>query len=291
MDISEQRLYQLIENNIQFGETLYEIQQKLEEYQNEKQEDSGEGICYNTYQCIQDQKRMRDNNTKHLYDCVMEMKEHKKVKSFLKSESCFYCGLRYVILRNHYANPKSACSAKYRQDNPDTPQRPYTEDEETEPSQDSLKSVCANLENLHIESTQSSLEPSQEFDIERNNISAHLAQLNQEQIHIVTPESSQEEDSDATQDICENLIDCSTQQSSQDEPVITTEPVVCSHFFDCGCNKEICEECLEKEENESGSNDGLDCGDECKNYYKYRNDNCNCDGPDCGYCFFIRRRR
>ena len=78
MDISEQRLYQLIENNIQFGETLYEIQQKLEEYQNEKQEDSKEGICYDTYQFIKEQKRMRDTYTKHLYDCVIEMNENKK---------------------------------------------------------------------------------------------------------------------------------------------------------------------------------------------------------------------
>ena len=185
---------------------------------------------------IQEQESRRNTYTNLLYDCVQEMEEHKKYKSYLKSGVCFYCGLGYVILRNHYANPKSACSAKYREDHPDTPHRPYVpqeDDEDTEPSQDSLKSVCANLENLQIQSSQSSLEPSQEFDIERNQISAHLA----------NPLQEQEEDSDATQDICENLIDCSTQECSQEEPV---EPVVCSHTFDCGCRKPVCEERLKQ---------------------------------------------
>ena len=33
MDLSEQRLYQLIQNVIQFGQTLHEIEGKVNEYQ------------------------------------------------------------------------------------------------------------------------------------------------------------------------------------------------------------------------------------------------------------------
>ena len=119
MDISEQRLYQLIQNAIQFGETLYDIKVRIEEYkqsiidQHFNQTLLDQDISLMRIQ-IQEQESRRNTYTNLLYECVQEMKEHKKYKSYLKSGVCFYCGLGYVILRNHYANPKSACSAKYR---------------------------------------------------------------------------------------------------------------------------------------------------------------------------------
>ncbi len=49
----------------------------------------------------------------------------------------------------------------------------------------------------------------------------------------------------------------------------------CGHRWECGCDKPICEEC----------EGPLWCNVEgCKNYYTFRNDNCNCNGPDCYYC-------
>lgn len=55
----------------------------------------------------------------------------------------------------------------------------------------------------------------------------------------------------------------------------------CDHKYECGCDRIYCEDCAIKNET-----DDLDfCDDEsCKHYYSYRNDNCNCDGYDCGYC-------
>ena len=53
--------------------------------------------------------------------------------------------------------------------------------------------------------------------------------------------------------------------------------MTCNHFWECGCDKTVCEKCVDL--------DGEMCMvDECKNYYKYRNDNCNCNGQDCPYC-------
>ena len=52
----------------------------------------------------------------------------------------------------------------------------------------------------------------------------------------------------------------------------------CGHIWDCGCGKVYCANCVDEENAETL------CDDEnCKQYYAYRNDNCNCD--DCGYCF------
>lgn len=55
----------------------------------------------------------------------------------------------------------------------------------------------------------------------------------------------------------------------------------CEHKYECGCDRAYCEDCATKNEN-----DDLDqCDDEsCKHYYSYRNDNCNCDGDECGFC-------
>lgn len=63
---------------------------------------------------------------------------------------------------------------------------------------------------------------------------------------------------------------------------------MCEHKYDCGCEKEICEDCREiiAEDNipEEEWRD-LNCeGEGCKLYYTHRNDNCNCDSRDCGYC-------
>ena len=50
----------------------------------------------------------------------------------------------------------------------------------------------------------------------------------------------------------------------------------CSHKYECGCNKNLCEEC---------DSDWEMCENEdCRNYYNFRNDNCNCMSRDCPYC-------
>ena len=111
-----------------------------------------------------------------------------KIPKYSKIWGLYLLWICVCILRNHYANQKVECSAKYREDHPDTPHRPYQE--ESEASEDSLKSITANLANLDIQPSQE-CEPSLERDIELNKISAHLATLRQEQVHIVTPQSSQ----------------------------------------------------------------------------------------------------
>ena len=58
----------------------------------------------------------------------------------------------------------------------------------------------------------------------------------------------------------------------------------CEHKFDCGCEKSRCEEC-EEYFIENDNNRGVECQDEdCCEYYRHRNDNCDCHGFDCGYC-------
>ena len=53
----------------------------------------------------------------------------------------------------------------------------------------------------------------------------------------------------------------------------------CGHKWECGCDKEVCEWCLENED------DTHDCEDEnCKSYYEFRNDNCDCFTRECPYC-------
>lgn len=51
----------------------------------------------------------------------------------------------------------------------------------------------------------------------------------------------------------------------------------CSHKWECGCEKSVCEGCQEEPDDFCGC-------DECKNYYTHRNDNCRCGGRDCPYC-------
>jgi hypothetical protein len=62
----------------------------------------------------------------------------------------------------------------------------------------------------------------------------------------------------------------------------------CEHKYECGCDKTYCGDCLIAIENENDGDETLYsdmCDAECcKQYYKYRNDNCNCDGLDCGFC-------
>jgi hypothetical protein len=56
--------------------------------------------------------------------------------------------------------------------------------------------------------------------------------------------------------------------------------IVCDHKWECGCNKEICEECVER-----GKETWELCGNEdCCMYYEHRNDKCGCNGRDCGFC-------
>tara|TARA_Y100000310_G_scaffold334853_1_gene415535 strand:- start:24 stop:812 length:789 start_codon:yes stop_codon:yes gene_type:complete len=55
--------------------------------------------------------------------------------------------------------------------------------------------------------------------------------------------------------------------------------IKCDHLFECGCDKKTCME-IHGEPCE----DSLCDDEECKEYYDYRNDNCNCGG--CGYCEF-----
>lgn len=60
--------------------------------------------------------------------------------------------------------------------------------------------------------------------------------------------------------------------------------IVCDHKWHCGCYKEICEECVE-----NGDKRFDLCNDEdCCMYYEHRNDKCDCNGRDCGFC--ISRR-
>lgn len=64
----------------------------------------------------------------------------------------------------------------------------------------------------------------------------------------------------------------------------------CDHKYECGCDRQYCDVCVEQhiEENmdddEKKRNSYL-CEDEsCRHYYAHRNDNCDCDGRDCGFC-------
>jgi hypothetical protein len=55
----------------------------------------------------------------------------------------------------------------------------------------------------------------------------------------------------------------------------------CEHKWECGCEKEYCGDCLIAIE----EGDFVMCEDEsCKHYYSYRNDNCNCNDRNCGFC-------
>jgi len=55
----------------------------------------------------------------------------------------------------------------------------------------------------------------------------------------------------------------------------------CTHKYECGCNKKYCEYC----ESCAWGFERLDCENmDCKSYYLCRNDNCNCDGLECGFC-------
>jgi hypothetical protein len=55
----------------------------------------------------------------------------------------------------------------------------------------------------------------------------------------------------------------------------------CGHKYECGCDKVYCQDCVIAIET-----DDLEwCDNEnCKHYYSYRNDNCNCNGLECGFC-------
>ena len=55
----------------------------------------------------------------------------------------------------------------------------------------------------------------------------------------------------------------------------------CGHRWDCGCYKELCKNCNELLEN--GDWDLCD-NEGCVEYYKFRNDNCDCEKNDCIYC-------
>ena len=82
-------------------------------------------------------------------------------------------------------------------------------------------------------------------------------------------------------DICAKCDDdegSTTNEDDEDE---------CNHKYECGCNKEYCENCEEDEdEDESELKERrLDCENQmCKSYYAFRNDNCTCDGLECGFC-------
>jgi hypothetical protein len=58
----------------------------------------------------------------------------------------------------------------------------------------------------------------------------------------------------------------------------------CGHRWECGCDKQKCNRCVKRNRTR--------CDDEdCKVYYSYRNDNCDCNSIDCGYCDEIDRLR
>jgi len=59
--------------------------------------------------------------------------------------------------------------------------------------------------------------------------------------------------------------------------------IVCEHIYECGCEKDICEWCVENYDYEN--DEGEPCDDEnCHMYYENRNDNCDCHGARCPYC-------
>jgi hypothetical protein len=62
---------------------------------------------------------------------------------------------------------------------------------------------------------------------------------------------------------------------------VCREKINCGHIYECGCNKNYCEDCLIAIDND----EIIYCDDEtCKHYYSYRNDNCNCRDNFCGFC-------
>ena len=87
MDISEQRLYQLIQNAIQFGETLYDIKVRIEEYkqsiieQHFNQTLLDQDISLMRIQ-IQEQENRRNTYTNLLYECVQEMMNTRNINHF-----------------------------------------------------------------------------------------------------------------------------------------------------------------------------------------------------------------
>jgi len=70
-----------------------------------------------------------------------------------------------------------------------------------------------------------------------------------------------------------------------DDQETTPTEKECGHFWECGCDKEICQDCIEDIEE-----DIIMCDNEdCKMYYEYRNDNCDCNS--CHYCDFRFRNK
>ena len=69
-----------------------------------------------------------------------------------------------------------------------------------------------------------------------------------------------------------------------------TNTKTCDHKYECGCDKQYCAVCVEIHIEEDMDDDDKKrnsymCEDEsCRHYYAHRNDNCDCDGRDCGYC-------
>jgi len=69
-----------------------------------------------------------------------------------------------------------------------------------------------------------------------------------------------------------------------------TNTKTCDHKYECGCDKQYCAECVEIHIEEDMDDDDKKrssrfCEDEsCRHYYAHRNDNCDCDGWDCGFC-------
>lgn len=60
----------------------------------------------------------------------------------------------------------------------------------------------------------------------------------------------------------------------------------CGHKWECGCDKEICDNCKEIAENDDEYMEYDEfCEDEnCKTYYYNRKDNCDCCDRGCPYC-------
>ena len=79
----------------------------------------------------------------------------------------------------------------------------------------------------------------------------------------------------------EKWVLCEECGINEEQEKCNDETKNCGHKYECGCDKTYCEDCLVAIENDELGDCDAEC---CKQYYTYRNDNCNCDGWDCGFC-------
>ena len=150
MEQTEQRFFQLIQNIIQAGERLQEVNEDTNNLFMIIEENID--IDKEMLEDISQISNQRNIWTNLLYESVQEMAKHKKYLSFLKSGICGYCGKSFVFLRKHYANKKSNCYAKYCEDHGgEEPEDVVSTPIKSEEIED-CKEIVSSMDNLELSS-------------------------------------------------------------------------------------------------------------------------------------------